>query len=450
MKQSALALAVGAAVGTLAVAPAAQAQIVFGNDTIGTVQFYGKLYPQFIWAESKSPTQPGTSVSTLASPSGVCGTSGSAGGCSGATAGSRLAVDSQNSYIGFRGERSFGTTGLKGIWQIEQAIEIDTGNSDATFSNRNSFLGLAGGFGTVKLGHMDTIYKEYGQVESMFGLTSGNFVSPSNVLSQIGVGSSSNARFHERASNTIQYQTREIGGFQAGLQYAPDETKHDLPGSSGPVEPTDTVHGNGLNVDLWSAGVKYESGPLYLSAQYELHRDRFGGSSNVASGLKNGSGNGTSSSPFVAAAGAHSRDTGIRFSASYKLGIHTIAGDIARLKYQETGQAAAGLFESYEHITWAISLESNWAGPWRTAIEWVRGNKGTCKLTGGVSCSTDGLTGDMLAGGVAYDLDKQTFLYVLAAQLNNGAAARYDNWDAGSPARGADITQVALGMAYKF
>lgn len=240
MRKNAIALAVGA----LCVAPAAQAQMVFGNDTIGTMQIYGKLYPQFIWGESKNATATGASVSTLASPSGVCGTGGSAGGCTGAVNGSRFAVDSQNSYLGFRGERKLGSTGLQGIWQLEQSIEIDTGDSSATFSNRNSFLGLAGGFGTVKLGHMDSIYKEYGQVESLFGLTSGNFISPSNVLSQIGVGSNSSARFHERFTNTIQYQTREFSGLQAGIQYAPDETRNDI--------------GNTLNKQLWSMGVKWE------------------------------------------------------------------------------------------------------------------------------------------------------------------------------------------------
>ncbi len=424
MRKNAIALAVGA----LCVAPAAQAQIVFGNDTIGTVQLYGKLYPQFIWGESKSATQTGASVSTLASPSGVCGTASSAGACTGASNGSRFAVDSQNSYLGFRGERKLGSTGLKGIWQIEQSIELDTG-AGSTFSNRNSFLGLAGGFGTVKLGHMDTIYKEYGQVESMFGLTSGNFISPSNVLSQIGVGSNSSARFHERATNTIQYQTTEISGLQAGIQYAPDETRNDI--------------GNTLNKQLWSMGVKWESGPLYLSTQYEIHKDFFGGSNNVSSTLANNSAAGL-------AAGAHSRDTGLRFSASYKLGNHTIGGDIARLKYNETGQVAAGKFENYQHITWAISVESKWGGPWRTAFEWVRGNKGSCTLTGGVACNTDGLTGDLYAGGVAYDLDRQTFLYVLVAQLNNGASARYDNWAASSVTRGSDVTQAAFGMAYRF
>jgi len=411
MKRNAVAVAVGA----LFIAPAAQAQIVFGNDTIGTVQFYGKLYPEVISAKSSGATGTGDSVSTLASaPTGT-------------TAGSRLAVDSQNSYLGFRGERKFGNTGLKGIWQIEQSVELDTGTG--VFSNRNSFLGLAGGFGTVKLGNMDTIYKEYGQVEEIFGLTSGNFISPSNVLSQIGVGNSSTASFHLRAPNSIQYQTPEFQGFQAGLQYSPDETKSDV--------------GNTLNKELWSMGVKWESGPLYLSAQYERHKDFFGASNNIAvTSLKNNDAAGLAN-------GAHSKDTGMRFSAAYKFGNHRVAGDIARLKYEESGQAAGTKFVSYEHTNWAISFESSWGGPWRTAIEWVRGSQGTCSVTIG-DCSTTGLKGDLFGGGVAYDLDKQTFLYVLAAQLKNDPSAIYSNWKGGKPALGADITQVAVGMQYRF
>jgi predicted porin len=437
MKKNAVALAVGA----LFIAPAAQAQIVFGNDTIGTVQFYGKLYPEVIYGKSSGATQPGTSVSTLVSTSGTLG-----GTAPIATAGGRTAVDSQNSYLGFRGERKLGSTGLKGIWQVEQAIELDTGNEDATFSNRNSFLGLAGGFGTVKLGHMDTIYKEYGQVESLFGLTSGNFISPSNVLSKIGVGSSSNARFHERATNTIQYQTPEISGFQAGLQYAPDETHADV----GSTSPSATVTGTNLNSTLWSGGVKWEKGGLYLSAQHEIHKDRFGGSSNVVTALKNGTGSGTSSSPFAAAAGAHSKDTATRFSVAYKIKGHKIGADISRLKYDEEGQApGVAKFDEYRTTTFAIAWEADWPGPWRTAIEYVRAGDGSCKLTIG-DCSTTGLKGELWGGGVAYDLDKQTFLFVLLAQLKNGDSARFDNWAASSPTRGADITQGAIGMAYRF
>jgi len=415
MNKNAIALAVGA----LCIAPAAaQAQIVFGNDTLGTMQVYGKLYPEAIYATSSGATQPGTSVSTLVSTTGTLG-----GTAPIATPGSRLAVDSQNSYLGFRGERKLGSTGLKGLWQLEQAINIDTGTG-TSFSSRNSFLGLAGGFGTIKLGHMDTIYKEYGAAVGILGLSSGNFVSPSSILSKSAAGSK-NSSFHLRASNTIQYQSPEFSGVQLGLQYSPDETKNDVPNT-------------GLNKELWSMGAKYEAGPLYVSAQYEIHKDIFGGSSNAAASLSN-----------AATAGAHSKDTGMRLSATYKLGNHKLAADIAQLKYDETGQAAGTKFKSYKSLHWDVGIESKWGGPWRTSIEYVRGQEGTCELTVG-SCSTTGLTGDMIAGGVAYDLDKQTFLFALLAKLTNGDSSLYDNWEASSPARGADVTQGAIGMAYKF
>ncbi|HET7362533.1 MAG TPA: porin [Burkholderiales bacterium] len=420
MRKTALAVAVGG----LFIAPAAQAQIVFGSETIGTLQLYGKLYPQVIWAESKNPTNTGSSVSNLASPSGVCGTSSATGACTGATAGSRVAVDTQNSYLGFRGERQLGRTGLKGIWQIEQSLEFDTGTG--VWSNRNSFLGLSGGFGTVKLGNMDTIYKEYGQAEELFGITSGNFISPSNVLSHIGVGNNNTARFHERAPNSIQYQTPEISGFQAGLQYSPDETKNDV--------------GNQNNRYNLSMGVKWESGPFYASVQHERHKDFFGGSNNVSSTLSN-----------AATAGAHSTDTATRLSGAFRFGNHRIGADVARLKWDEEGQApGVTKFDDYEHTAFAVSFESKWGGPWRTAFAWVHASEGSCTLTNNASCSTTGVKGDLFDAGLAYDFDRQTFVYALAAVLKNGESARYDNWAASSPARGADIYQFAIGMQYRF
>src|SRR5882724_12996671 len=98
MKRKVLAVAVGA----LFAAPAAQAQITFGNDTIGTVQFYGKLYPQFGMGRADGATAPGTpGVSTL-----VAGTTqvlpGPASPNSGLSTGQRNTIDTGGSYLGFR------------------------------------------------------------------------------------------------------------------------------------------------------------------------------------------------------------------------------------------------------------------------------------------------------------------------------------------------------------
>ena len=399
MRKNAIALAVGA----LCIAPAAQAQVVFGNDAIGTVQIYGKFYPQVTYGTSSGATSATDTVSTLAKTP------------TGSTAGGGLSVDSNNSYLGFRGERKLGSTGLKGLWQLEQSIDLDTGG--AAWSNRNSFLGLGGGFGTVKLGNMDTIYKEYGAVVGILGLSSGNFISSSEILSKnaaTGGGS-----FHLRQKNSIQYQSPEFGGIQFGAQYSPDELKNDV--------------GRTLNAELWSFGVKYEAGPLYVSLQHEIHKDFFGGSKSARP-----------------AGGTSSKDQGTRLSAEYKLGNHKLGADISQLRYSDSG-AVVGGFDEYKRVSWDVGVESKWGGPIRTSFSYTQSQAGTCALVGGATCSTDGLKAQQLAGGVAYDLDKNTFLYLLAAKLINGKSAIYNNSQRGvTIGRGADISQVAVGMSYKF
>src|SRR5688500_20283904 len=91
MKKKAAALAVGA----LFAAPAAHAQITFGNEQIGTVQIYGKHYPQVAYLKADGATQPGTPVSHLVSATGVLG------GAPASNHGGRVSGDSQDAYVGF-------------------------------------------------------------------------------------------------------------------------------------------------------------------------------------------------------------------------------------------------------------------------------------------------------------------------------------------------------------
>jgi predicted porin len=315
---------------------------------------------------------------------------------------------------------------LKAIWQIEQQVNLETGTG--TFSSRNSFVGLSGGFGTVKLGNMDTIYKEYGDTFGMLGVSSGNFVSPSNVLSHIGVGNNRAARFHERRPNAAIYETPQFGGVTAGIMYGPDEAKNNPPAAGAPA----------LDANLYSYGVKYDSERFYVSLHQERHNDFFGGSNNVASGLRNN-----------ATPGAHSRDTATRLSGELRMGIHRLVGDIAWMEWKESGQAAGTKFVSYKHTNWAIGWEARWGGPWRTGIHYIQGGEGTCTLTVG-DCSTTGLKGTQINLGVGYQLDRQTMLFALASRLTNGKSALYDNWDASDPARGGDTTQAAVGISYTF
>jgi predicted porin len=402
-KKTVLALAVGAAFAAPALAQ--------------NVQIYGRAYPAFASFKANGATAAGAIPSNL-----VTSTQ--------ANLDQRFSVDAYNTRLGFRGREMLGG-GLNAIWQIEQRVQIDTGAGG--FATRNSFLGLSGGFGTVKLGQFDTVYKEYGAIVSTFGISSGHFMSTSSVLSGIGIGTEDSAQsgesgFHIRAANSIQYETPEFGGFQAAVQFQPDEAKGN-PGNAG------------LNSNLLSLGGKYEAGPLYVSVQYERHNDWFEGSANVAAARANGG----------IGAGASSRDTGLRFSARYALSrVHRFMFDIARMEWEESGQTAAGQFVNYDKLTWDIGWEARWGGPWRSSLTYARANDGDCTLSGGTACTTAGLDASQVNLTVAYDLSKRTFLYAAGSRLAMGESARYDNWTNGTPPRGASLSQFAVGVTHSF
>jgi len=410
MNKSALALAVGAAFAGSAMAQSS------------TVQIYGKVYPQLNYYSSSGASEPGQVTSNLVPQPTAAQANNDKG---------RASVDVANSYLGFRGEEKLGGS-LATIWQMEQSLEFDTGTG--VWATRNSFVGLRGGFGTIKLGNMDTIYKEFGDQFSMFGISSGNFVSHSNQLSANGAGNSRLARFHERAPNSVQYLTPEFGDFQFGIQYSPDEVK----GNPTPVT------GANLDRQWWSYGVKYEAERLYVSVQQEYRKDMFGGSA-TATAVSNLTGG----SPT--AGSEHSKDTATRLSGSFKITPnHKITGDIAQLEYKESNQAAAGRFENLKKTNWAVGWEARWGGPVRTGVSYVKMNEGSCALSGGVACSTSGLDGNQVNLGGAYDFSKRTFIYAIYSKVTNGESALFDNWANGTPARGADVTQFGIGVSHSF
>lgn len=405
-KKSAITLAVGALFAAPALAQTSE------------VQIYGRAYPAFASFKASGATAAGAAPSNLVNQPTAANPDFKR----------RNSVDAYNTRLGFRGRESLGG-GMNAIWQIEQRVRIDDGGS-GTWASRNSFVGLRGGFGTVKLGQFDTIYKDYGAVVSTFGISSGHFFSTSSVLSSIGLDTedatnSANAGFHLRPDNSIAYETPSFGGFQAGIHYSPDEAKGNPPGTSG------------IDANLWSMGVKYEAGPLYASVQYERHNDWLEGSANSA----------------VPNLGANpsSKDTALRFSVTYRITPqHRLQADIAQMEWDESGQAGAGEFDQYKKRTWDIGWEARWGGPWRTHLGYARANEGDCSLSGGVACSTNGLKASQFNLVVAYDLSKRTFLYGAASRLSMGESARYDNWTNGTPPRGSDVSQYAIGITHSF
>lgn len=377
------------------------------------VQIYGKLYPYIVTEQGSGATKTGTPVSTLAAaPNGVNNLDTTNG------------IASGNSRIGLRGSRDTGQ-GIKASFQLEGTVAVDNGNNggDNFNFNRDNYVGLEGNFGAFKYGNLETIFKTYGDTLSFLGVSSGTFMSSSNILRRPGFGSSSASRFHERRANSIQYESPTWSGVQFGLQYATEEATVSSPQQKKTV----------------SGGVKYDMGPIYLSLAQEIHYDYFGGTSNVPTALRNST------------TATDSYDTATQFSVEYRINKeHKLGFDVIRKFYSETG-GVAGKFDTYENIAFQLAFENRWTDKIRTAGGIVRSNAGTCTINGGAACSTSGLEGTKYTLGVGYDLDSKTRLFAAASQLVQGESASYQATEFSNKANvGESVQHFAVGLAYTF
>ncbi len=413
MNRKAMVLAVGAALA----APSAYSQV---KSPAGTDwEFYGKFYPELTRAQGSGASAVGTTVSTLAS---------AATGVNAVRNNTEMQIN--NTYLGFRGSKDLGG-GRKAIWQLEQQVGIDEG-SDITkpqIANRDSFVGAATNWGTIRLGNMDTPFKKYGDTVGFLGISSGNFVTTSNVMRKVGFGTKSASSFNLRRPNSVMYDSPEVGGLQGAVSFSSGNDKTDVPSSATPAQYPRVL----------SAAVKYETGPLYLAAAHEIHWDLFGGSNNIAGAVATANSTTTN---------VNSKDRATQLTAVYKMGIHTFEADINTKKYDEDGTAGATSFTQYKNTAWELVMENRWTNQWRTAFHYIRANKGSCQLVA-TACDTTGLEGSQLSAGVAYYLDPAFYLFGLYSKLTNGSSAQYNN-SSQTPNRGEDITQIAVGLAYTF
>lgn len=391
------------------VAGACGAPLLASAQDASPITMYGRLYPQYDFIRSNGSTSATGARNTL----------------SGAPAGveipSHSEVQASNSRLGFRGRENLGG-GLVAIFQVESTIPINVGGG--TFATRDSFVGLRGDFGSIKLGNMDTVYKNYGDQLSFLGVSSGNFVSNSNLLSKPGFGTSSSASFHLRRANTAVYDSPVLGGFEFALGYSPDAAKT-----------------TSRNADLVSTGVKYGGGkgsPFFVAFAYEVHNDFFGGSRNAPAALSN-----------FANLNARSKDTAVRLTGSYTFFEKTtVEANYATMKYTETG-GLAGRFNEYRHNAYNVSVEHN-IGPWQAAASFVRAAKGSCALVGGAICTTDGFQGTQVSVGGRYNFSKRSSMFAMYAKVYNGFAARYNNLANGDLSNGSDVSQFAIGLQHAF
>ncbi|WP_225747507.1 porin [Eikenella sp. Marseille-P7795] len=117
-----------------------------------------------------------------------------------------------SSYIGFKGSEDLGGN-LKVIWQVENRVNLADKGSGSDSSKRDTFIGLEGGFGTFKLGHVTSPLKETLDAQD-------NWEYNSNYL---GLGRY--GRFGKRRAS-LNYHSPDFGGFDFGFQLTPGKNAH--------------------------------------------------------------------------------------------------------------------------------------------------------------------------------------------------------------------------------
>ena len=415
-KRKLLAAAVSAALVIPGVALAQKKGSSEGSEPDSVVELYGKVYPELVM-----PSNAGHATDPSAS-TGV--TSSSYATLAIRPAGEdavvkRTEMQSSNSRFGVRGSEKIGAD-LRAIFQLETQFLVDQNSTG--FAQRDSFVGVKSKtWGTIKLGRMDTPFKEYGDDLSFLGVSSGNITSTSGVNRHIGMGTQNNAaRFHERRVNAAQYESPDLGPFEFKVQWSTNEAKTDVPPKRDP--------------HVFSTGGKLEFGPFELLAGYEVHYDLFGLSLNSLSAYRN------NTDP-----NARSKDEAAEIALKWKIGGHTFEVDANRLKYNETGATATGKVQSYKKNDYMFLWEWRINPQWRTAFQYVRGTAGDCSRVN-ADCNTSGLKGEQFGLGVAYHFSRKTYAFLMGTLVKNDFAASYNNADNQSVNPGEDIRQVALGL----
>jgi predicted porin len=156
----------------------------------------------------------------------------------------RTRLEDQSSLLGVRGTEDLGG-GLKVFFQLETAFRLD--QAGTAFANRNSGVGLQGGWGSFLMGRWDSPYKVATIAVDPFGdLTIGG----------ITVANNDQGNFDRREPNVVQYWSPNWAGFAFRLSRMVNEAK---------TATTDPYN--------QAANITFTRGPIYLFAAYEEHKD---------------------------------------------------------------------------------------------------------------------------------------------------------------------------------
>lgn len=305
---------------------------------------------------------------------------------------SALNVSSNSSRIGIKGDVDI-QEGLKAIYQAETEIRADIGGG--AWATRDTFVGLQGGFGTVRAGQIDTPVKVIGRRAELFGDQVGDARNLTRVTAGAGF-----ARFDERPKNSIAYASPKFSGLQGIVHY-----------STNAAPDAATADGTAANNDndLLSLAVHYAEGPAFLGVGYETV----------------GNPAGPDDPSVIRVGGYYDVAEALRVTALY--------------------QTVSGVDSQFDQDVYGIGAQYRASGAWSFKAQ-------AYQLSG----EGDESDSRLLAVGTEYALAKPVTLYLVYATVDNDDGRNLTPWSQGrgdtglAPAGGDTASGLSLGTIVKF
>jgi len=166
-------------------------------------------------------------------------------------------VGNNSSRFGLRGTESLGG-GINAVFQVESSVNPDSGSG--TLAGRDSFLGFQGGWGLVRIGRFHAPYDTIGDIWGSLPTLTTGMLNTSALWAQ-AFTSKANGGFDDRVSNSVRWDSPVFSGFQLQMQYG-----------SGPPSGTEGGTNNAApNTGVWSGGLFYRDGPLWVAGAFQYN-----------------------------------------------------------------------------------------------------------------------------------------------------------------------------------
>jgi predicted porin len=314
-------------------------------------------------------------------------------------------IDGSSRFI-IRGTEDLGG-GLKAIFQMDNRFRPDNGGTQS-LAGGNTFVGLTGGFGSVRLGKLDLYWNQ--GIDSFQSYATAHQASNVGLLSYVGSNSNPIARA-SRSSNVVRYDLPKMGGLKGGAAWSPGAT-----GSEG------TAMGDGNKGNAWELDLAWSGGPFTVGGAY--WDEKFDGYKNAAAGDNTG-------------------QQSWRLYGTYNFGVVSLGltYDESELSYDTTGDRKRG--------AWSIPVTAK-VGPGTLVFAYTQAQD---MKVGGSKRNDTGAK--MFALGYDYPLSKRTSLGVSYAVINNDSNASYGLYnrsaaDLNAPTAGQDTKQFYVGVRHAF